>query len=288
MYRDLLAGASFTDIAREWTAANVLTPRGVEWTAPSISALARKHRNAGLRTHNAARCVARREDVVAEGNWPALVDPATFWAVQDTLDTRNRRKPRRRHRQYLLSGLMRCGKCGGSMTGSPDGNETRRYACRAAKCRGVALLAADAERAVEAAVAAYLMQPQALDLLTDTSIEDGEREALRAELEALHTRLDGLAQDYAEGLLDARQVKVASDAIRQKIAAAQRRQQSETQAAVFDGLALGDPDVVEGLAALTPDRYRALIEAVAVITVMPVGKGRHVFDPRRIRIAWNT
>ncbi|MGO9036261.1 recombinase family protein [Mycobacterium sp.] len=288
MYRDLLAGASFADIAREWTAAGVKTPRGVEWTAPMIAALARKHRNAGLRSHNAKRAVARREDVVAEGNWPPLVDPATFWAVQDTLDTRTRRKPRRPVRQYLLSGLMRCGKCGGSITGCPDGDGTRRYACRNAKCRGVSLMAADGEAVVTGAVAAYLARPGAVELLTDTSLDDAEREALRAELAALHTRLDGLAQDYADGLLDGRQVKVASDGIRQKIAAAQRRQQSETQTAVFDRLAIGTPEVAAGLSALTPDRYRALVELLAVITVMPVGKGRHVFDPRRIRFDWRT
>jgi hypothetical protein len=147
-------------------------------------------------------------------------------------------------------------------------------------------MAADGETVVTAAVAAYLARPDAIGLLTDTSLDDAEREELRAKLVELHTRLDGIGHDYAAGNLTGAQARIATEDVQQLIAAAQRRQQSEAQTAVFDGLALGTPEVAAGLSALTPDRYRALVELLAVVTVDPVGKGRHVFDPRRIRFDW--
>ena len=55
---------------------------------------------------------------------------------------------------------------------------------------------------------------------------------------------------------------------------------------MFDGLPLGTPEVDAAVRTLTPDRFRAVIDVLVEITVLPVGKGGNTFKPERIRVTW--
>lgn len=70
-----------------------------------------------------------------EGDWPTYVDIETFERLKAQRAHRShaeKRRPGRPPRDYLLSGLARCGVCGGPMQGCSDrGRGTRNYACAA-------------------------------------------------------------------------------------------------------------------------------------------------------------
>ncbi len=70
-----------------------------------------------------------------EGGWPTYVDIETFERLKAQRAHRShaeKRRPGRPPRDYLLSGLARCGVCGGPMQGCSDrGKGTRNYACAA-------------------------------------------------------------------------------------------------------------------------------------------------------------
>ena len=51
---------------------------------------------------------------------------------------------------------------------------------------------------------------------------------------------------------------------------------------MFDGIPLGKPQVAAAIQRLSPDRFRAVVDVLMTVTVMPVGKGRHVFNPKRM------
>lgn len=80
-----------------------------------------------------------REDwIVCEDAWPAIVDPATFEAVQARRkQSRDGKLPHYRGNamksEYLLTGLITCGVCGGKLTGNTNtsgkGIRKRYYAC---------------------------------------------------------------------------------------------------------------------------------------------------------------
>jgi hypothetical protein len=58
---------------------------------------------------------------------------------------------------------------------------------------------------------------------------------------------------------------------------------------VFDGIPLGTPEAVDAVAALTPDRFRAVLGVLGTVTVTPVGKGHRPadgarFDRARVRV----
>ena len=46
------------------------------------------------------------------------------------------------------------------------------------------------------------------------------------------------------------------------------------------------PEVADAVARLSPDRFRAVLDVLGTVTVVPVGKGGHVFNPERVQPKW--
>jgi hypothetical protein len=67
------------------------------------------------------------------GKWPALVDDETWRRVQERT-AEHRRRPHQASGEYLLTGFLRCPKCGTRMHGQVqrhhDGYVRRRYTCQ--------------------------------------------------------------------------------------------------------------------------------------------------------------
>jgi len=74
------------------------------------------NKRASSKTTGVIKNRPRDEWIEVEGNHPHIIDPRTFKIVKDILD-RQSNEPRRKMSDYLLSGLVRCGKCGGSLNG---------------------------------------------------------------------------------------------------------------------------------------------------------------------------
>ena len=72
------------------------------------------------------------DDVLARplGRWMPLVDEATWSRVRDRVRD-HQRLPRQASQQYLLSGLLRCAKCGARMQGRTRAGHARSYRCSA-------------------------------------------------------------------------------------------------------------------------------------------------------------
>ena len=118
------------------------------------------------------------------------------------------------------------------------------------------------------------------------SHDDVEAEKLRGQKQTLLTRLDEIADERADGLLTGQQAKRATDRITEQLAAIEHREQDQERLRVFDQIPLGTPDAVAAVEGLSPDRLRAVMNVLMTVTVMPVGKGSHVFNPRRVQVEW--
>lgn len=79
----------------------------------------------------AARPRSGDSDVLARpvARWPALVDDDTFRRVQERLADHTR-LPHQSTNRYLLTGLLRCQRCGLRMSGCGSPNQLPRYRCR--------------------------------------------------------------------------------------------------------------------------------------------------------------
>jgi DNA invertase Pin-like site-specific DNA recombinase len=69
--------------------------------------------------------------IVIPDNHPAIIDRQTFNAVQQRLTERKRRTtPHKNGGRFVLTGLIRCGKCGGRMFGTiPNKGQQVSYVC---------------------------------------------------------------------------------------------------------------------------------------------------------------
>lgn len=305
-YATVLAGGSISDIARDWNAAGAYGMNGKPWSPSTVSLFLRAPRNAGLRSHTDT--ATGRTEIVGLGTWAGLVDEDTWRAAQGVLNAPGRAPGRKSVRKHLLTGVLRCGKpgCGGHLSGAwvmqPTGGKSGRpkageakqpsgqvahlitYACKS--CRGVSVRADHVEPLVYDIVSERLAQPDALDLLK-TELHDGvEAEQLRGKRQILLARLDEIANERADGLIDGRGYRVMTDRINSELAAIEARQQDQERLRVFHGLPLGTPEVAEKLKLLSPDRLRAVIDVLVDFTVMPVGKGGRTFTPSRVRVSW--
>jgi hypothetical protein len=285
-YAAVLAGGSITDVARAWNAAEAYGRNGKPWSASTVSLFLRKPRNAGLRDHHG--------EIVGAGTWPPLVDEQTWRAAQSVLNAPGRAPGRKSVRRHLLTGVLQCGKpgCGGYLSGQwvmqahkgAPRSHAITYACKT--CRGCSVRAEHVEPLVYAVVARRLARADAVDLLKAEVHDAAEAEALRVERLALLGRLDEIADERADGLLTGQQAQRATARITDKLDAIEGREHDAERLRVFDGLPLGRPEVAEAVKELSADRLRAVIDVLVEFVVAPVGKGGHVFNPERVRVAW--
>ncbi|MGV0070711.1 recombinase family protein [Mycobacterium colombiense] len=292
-YAAILAGASLGDVARLWNEAGALTLGGNRWRHAEVSKYLRRPFVAGLRshTHTDKATGERVTEIVGKGNWPAIVDEATWRSAQSVLNAPGRAPGRKSVRRHLLTGILRCGKpgCGGYLSGAYVGKETKQltYICKG--CHGINIRAANIEPMLYQLVGGRLAMDDARDLLKAEQHDQAEAEALRLEANTLLNRLDEIADERADGLLTGKQAQRATDRINEKLAAIERRQQDAERLRVFDGLDLGKPQVQAQVRKLSPDRFRAVVSVLMDPTVMPVGRGNHnlKFNPGRVKENWH-
>lgn len=302
-YAAVLAGSSLGDIARMFNEAGAYGERWVKpkdadgnpikdakselkrhpWTASTVSLFLRKPRNAGLRDHN-DELVYGKDGKPVKGTWPPLVEERLWNSVQAKLNEPGRAPGRKTVRQHLLTGLLQCGKpgCGGYLSGYQTAKGVAAYRCKS--CRGVAIRTADVEPLMNELVSGRLAKPDAVDLLKAEIHDEAEAEKLRTELNALYGELEQIGVERGQRLLTGQQAKIATDLINADIKELERRQQDQERVRVFEGLPLGKPEVADAVAKLSPDRFRAVLDVLCTATVMPVGKGSHTFNPKRVRV----
>lgn len=123
--RRVLAGDTVRSIAADLNRRGIRTSAGNDWHPGPLRGMLSGQRIAGNRTHHGR--------VVAKGQWPAIIDDDTHRRIVATLAER---APigRRGRTPWVLTGFLRCGRCGAPLVGNTDstGNHapTRRYICR--------------------------------------------------------------------------------------------------------------------------------------------------------------
>ncbi|PXW34067.1 UNVERIFIED_CONTAM: DNA invertase Pin-like site-specific DNA recombinase [Williamsia faeni] len=278
-YSEVLRGASLGSIATSWNAAGLPTTLGNRWRSAQVRQLLLNARNAGLRSYHGK--------VVAEADHPAIVDPDTWREVVAVLSDPARRCGPTRGRKYLLTGIVRCGACGGPMG---SGRTTSRpagaliYLCKNPGCMKVSRNLERVDAAVQAAVVARLSRPDAAAVIAHDDDDDATRAALRDEAALLRSKLDTLAAMFTDDELTESQMRTGTKRLKDKLAVIEPRLVEPERARVFAGV-IGADDVAAAFDGLGLDRQRAVIDTLATVTINPAGRGRG-FDPNLIVLDW--
>lgn len=293
----ILQGESLTSVMRDLNARGARTPatkaypEGKEWDRRGAKRMLCSPRVAGLRQHarDSDHGVFRGDTALLfDAVWPAILDRRTWDRVRTVLDGADRRGPT--PRRYLLSNLLRCGRCGHGMIAkrtSRDGRQVVRYFCNphSGGCNRVHLASGYVEDFVRDAVREGIQSGAVLRRLQSDTTDD-LRQAMER-VSDIRTDLDALASDHGHQRISRSEWMAAREPLIARLEAAQRDlgrlETREAHPALLIGLeawdAAWEPASVTRRAAM----LRAVLEAVEVAPAVP---GRVRFDADRLTLRW--
>lgn len=217
-YERYLAGESFHALVRWLNGAGHRTRNGGLWGDTALRRVLDSGFAAGLIPWNGVR---------HPGIHKPLITAATWQAYQDSRARRGAAPARRERSQYVLSGLVRCARCGGAMVAGQYGAARQpKYRCSTSKsmgpmaCSGGYVMAAF----VEDAVLGWLRNVAAAevdevgDALAGTVAlrvsAEAEQRRLSRELVKVEEALVELNVQAVEGLLTREEAAAARDVLR--------------------------------------------------------------------------
>jgi site-specific DNA recombinase len=277
-----LAGESTRSLAGWLQESGVSTVSGKPWITTSVKQILTSERIAGLRRH--------RGEVVGPAAWPAIIsedEHRRALAVQQQRTVAGRRAPRR----YLLSGMLRCGKCG-SMLYSAARQTTRRYVCLSGPdhggCGKLTVVAPPVEELIAHGVLYRLDTTELSDTLAGRAAADDSLTALSTQIADDTAQLEELATAYGNKDVTMREWLDAKKPIEARIAKAQRELARATHSGAIQGLVGQGAVLASSWDTLNLDRQAQIVRTVLDHAVIaPVGSsGPRKMDPNRVQPMW--
>ncbi len=276
-----LAGESLRSLAAWLDDTEVRTVGGGVWRSPTVRQLISSGRVAGLREHRGA--------VVGPAVWQAIVSPDDrdrVLARMAASTAAGTRSPRR----YLLTGLLRCGKCGNKLFSSPR-KDSRRYVCSSGPdhggCGRLTIVAEPVEELIVAAVLHRLDTPELAEVLTGRGADGTLAAELSSGLRGDQAQLDELATMLGKQEMTPREWRAAREPVERRIRDRQRQLEQVSQTDALHGLPGQGQQLRDTWATLNLTRQAAIVMAVLDHAVIGPAAGRgRTFDRDRVRPFW--
>ena len=224
IYTRIASGEMFMDIARDLNRRGIKTQSGNEWNKSSFKVLCRNERYRGIYIYG---------DTRIEGGIPPIVDDVLWYKVQEVLKVK---KSKNRHHcpsdeDYLLTGKLRCGKCGGYMIGmsgrSKTGDVHHYYACQNRRvghtCDKKNIRRDVIEPAVAQAIKQYCLTDDAIEWITDQTIAYWEDEDRKLQIDSIENDLSAV-QSSISNVMKAIEMGVITETTRDRLIELERQQ----------------------------------------------------------------
>ncbi len=280
-----LAGESLMSLTTWIQEQGVLSVAGKPWRTGVVRAMLTNPRYAGLRAHNG--------DIVATAVWPAIITPEQHHQLVAAF-ARKKVNGRRTARRYLLSGLLRCGKCGNRLFSSlrRDGaTERRRYVCMSGPdhggCGRLTIVAEPVEEWLSEAVLLRLDSPAMADALTGRAAADERQAALLADLQADQAQMLDLTDLWSSKAISSAEWARAREPIEARIRSTERQLSQINGTTALDGLIGNASALRESWESLNLTRQAAIVSAVLdFATITPADPRSRAFNPNRVLPTW--
>jgi DNA invertase Pin-like site-specific DNA recombinase len=287
----LLAGGTLCGITEDLNRRGEPAPKSARWGKTSVKKLAMRESNIARRVHRRGRADEERFD----GCWPPIVDRAKHEKVVALLSEATRRTngiARPGARRHLLSwGIGECGVCGAKLRAitrrGKRGTPLDLYVCDSNKgCVGRSEPSVD--NLVAEVVIGRLSQPDALDWLLG---DDAEARRWSERSEELNRRLAEAADAFAEGAINAEQLRRITAKLQPDLDEAQRRRSESVVSLDLDSLRpLAGPAARQRWHEMSVSQRRAVLQAIGVEAVVLLPREKHGpgFEPETVRIDWKS
>lgn len=276
-----IAGESLRSLATWLDAEQIRTVSGKEWRTTTLRGVLANPRLAGLRTY--------RGQVIGPAMWPPIISEEEHRQVLARFAERVR-SGRRAPQRYLLTGLLRCGRCGNVLFSSPR-EETRRYVCLSGPdhggCGRITVTADPLERLLADAVLFRLDTPELADLLAGRSAQDQQTAAAAEQMAEDRAQLEELAALYGNKEISAREWVAARKPVERRIRDAERRLANATGDHALRALVGSGHELRTQWQTLNLDRQHAIVRTVLDhAMILPGQAGARSLDPQRVKPAW--
>ncbi|WP_347058466.1 recombinase family protein [Blastococcus sp. HT6-30] len=280
MAERFVAGESLRSLCTDLDNRGIRTVKGAPWQTHSLRQVLTNPRVAGLRAY--------KGEVIGQAVWEPIISDALHRKVLATIESR-RVSGRRTPRAYLLTGLLRCGKCGGTLF-SARREDVRRYECRSGPdhggCNGCTVVAGPLEELITDYALFRLDSPALADALAGRDSADKETSALGQQLAQARETLEYLAEQFGAGEIDRREWEAARRPVRTRAENVERQLAAVTRTDALTGLGTGDALRVQW-AQLNFDRQAAILRTlITTITIGSGARGAQRFNPDRAQVTW--
>lgn len=285
--RRVLAGESLRSVAIDMNERGARTSGGKPWSPSMLKQVLRTARISGRRETWTTKSSKGIGTIVAVDCWEPIITPEQSDKLRAMFSDPARQSHTRSTRaKYLLSGILRCGKCGKPMTALAwEKGGKYLYRCPPAPvgCGRLSVLMKYAEPVVRNLALELIGRGDFRDRLNERAqVDPAIVESVREDEETL----EDLAGMMARGDMSRAEWKVARDVIQTRVETnkAMLKRQINMQA-----LDLLDPDgdLVDQWDKLNTSQQRAVLgEVLDHVTVLPTDRRGEKFDPRRLVPEW--
>jgi len=274
----VVAGVSIRSLYRQLNERGVPAPQASTWNAMSVKGVLLRPKLVGDRVF--------RGEVVGPGTWKPILTREIYDEVCTVLGGRRATAaPNSSKAKYLLSGLMDCSKCGGTIGAHHLARSTVvRYYCRDSACLGRAMEPTDI--VVTDYVVTWLASDEAKALLEASRTQEGRDAAAQAK--EISDRLDAAAEDcYVHQVIDRDQLARISATLRPQLEALQATGDQQLVSPLL-GEAVGADAAHRWVNVYDLEKKRAIIRELFHVTMLPTGRGRRKFDRNSIAVVPRT
>lgn len=288
----VLAGESLSSVCRDFAARGVQTPAGGSWQPRTLRRLLGSARISGRREHRQWSSGQKGTkplvgEIVAEATWPAIIPTTDSDRLRALLSDPSRQKfSAATGRTYLLSGVLRCGKCGGRMCGRPRSG-VPRYVCPnlpgGETCGGVATNAARTDELIRDLVLVALASPGLADRLRSRATVDPE---LPAEIRRDEQQLEELATAWANSEITRGEWAVARNIIDARLERNRKELARVSATAPIESMVGDYDDLLKRWESMNVSQRQAVVGSVLERVEVKPADPRKKWDPDRFNPIW--
>jgi site-specific DNA recombinase len=279
--RRVIAGDSLRSICTDLNERGVPTVTGKQWTSQTLRRMLISPRISGQREHQGV--------IVAEAEWPAIITPRETKQLQAKLCDPARRT-NRASRRYLLTRLLRCSHCKGTLVARPREDSSRRYVCASGPgfggCGKTTVIADPLEQFIAEAVLHRLETPRLSEARKPTP-DNAQAAEWQEEIERHQGQLDDLALMWAEREITRGEYMKARTPIEKRLEIAKKKLAALNRTTVLLPFIDDATALREQWASMTLSRQHQIVAATLQhVEVGPAVRGRNRFDESRLRLVW--
>lgn len=291
MARRVLAGESLSSICRDMAARGIVTPLDKSWTPTSMRRLLASARISGRREHTPRSSYGPTRplvgEIVADAVWPAIISVQESDRLRRLLSDPSRRKfSPATGRTYLLSGILKCGRCGHGLVGCPR-EGVPRYICHKMPgtdaCGGVASNTRKTDDFVRDMVLVALDSKEMRAALTR---RDDPSPELAVAVQRDEDALADLVADKDDGLIARGEYLSRRSRIEKRLESNRTKLMRGTRAEPLAAFVGTYDEMLGRWDAMNTSQRRAVVAAVLDRVVVKPADPRRRWDPERFAPTW--